>query len=260
MNNPTLHRTRHERLLVALRRHLPGVRAELRRRRRRRNGDIAGLRSRLQYLADLGVDAIWITPGTRPRWPTAATTSPTSAASTPHTAPSTRPEADQRGPRVGLRVILDIVPNHASDQHAWFQGRCAAAPGSPERDRFIFREGGGGRQRARPTTGTRLSAAPPGPAREDGQWYLHLFAPEQPDLPSSRGGSHPSALTEPCVTVARYTALVVLVVRPIRRPWSGASARTCGGIAGRSPASSRWPSAGPRAVCTSGGSSAPGRR
>ncbi len=84
--------------------------------------------------------------------------------------------------------------------------------------------------------------------------------PPAPVTPSSRGGSHPSALTEPCVTVARYTALVVLVVRPIRHPWSGASARTCGGIAGRSPASSRWPSAGPRGVCTSGGSSAPDRR
>ena len=80
-------------------------------------------------------------------------------------------------------------------------------------------------------------------------------------VPSSRGESHPPALTEPCVTVSRYTALVALFVRSARR-WSaelGASARTCGGIAGRSPAASPAPSAWPRAARTSCGSSAPGR-
>ncbi|MGW6412593.1 transposase [Streptomyces vinaceus] len=74
------------------------------------------------------------------------------------------------------------------------------------------------------------------------------------------GGRNLPALTDPCVTVSRYTALVVLFVRSSRLQRCNASVRTCGGIAGRSPACSRWLSVQPQAVCTSSGSSAPGRR
>lgn len=107
-------------------------------------GDIAGLRSRLQYLAYVGVDAIWINP-----WypsPLADGGYGVSDFRDIHPTYGTLDEARKlitEAHELGLRVILDIVPNHVSDQHAWFQEALAAAPGSPERDRFIFRDGRG---------------------------------------------------------------------------------------------------------------------
>ena len=76
-------------------------------------------------------------------------------------------------------------PTTRSDQHPWFQAALAAGPGSPERARYLFRDGRGRRRRAAQQLARACSAAPPGPGSEpDGarQWYLHLFAPEQPDL------------------------------------------------------------------------------
>ena len=83
--------------------------------------------------------------------------------------------------------MLDIVPNHTSDQHAWFQAALAAGPGSPERERYVFRPGPRRRTAtSRRTTGRACSADRPGAGhrarRHAGEWYLHLFAPEQPDL------------------------------------------------------------------------------
>ena len=79
-------------------------------------------------------------------------------------------------------MIVDLVPNHTSDEHAWFQAALAAGPGSPERERYLFRDGRGATARSRRTTGTRSSAARPGPGSTDGEWYLHLFDTTQPDL------------------------------------------------------------------------------
>jgi alpha-glucosidase len=87
----------------------------------------------------------------------------------------------------GIRVIIDLVPNHTSDQHAWFQAALAAGPGSPERARYWFRPGRGQhgelppnnwRSRFGGSAWTRVREADGSP----GEWYLHLFAPEQPDL------------------------------------------------------------------------------
>jgi alpha-glucosidase len=151
-------------------------------------GDIAGLRSRLLYLRDLGVDAVWVNPwfvspmvdggydvaDYRDIDPAFGTLAEAQAFIT-----------DAHG--AGIRVLLDIVPNHTSDQHPWFQAALAAGPGSPERDRYVFREGTG-RGGSRPPTDwpsvfggpawTRITE----PDGRAGQWYLHLFAPEQPDL------------------------------------------------------------------------------
>src|SRR5947209_2443362 len=88
---------------------------------------------------------------------------------------------------LGLRVLLDLVPNHLSDQHPWFQQALAAGPGSPERARFIFRDGRGATGREPPNDWTSNFGGPawtrvPAPDGRPGQWYLHLFAPGQPDL------------------------------------------------------------------------------
>jgi alpha-glucosidase len=151
-------------------------------------GDIAGLRSRLRYIADLGVDAIWVNPWYRspmkdagydvsdlrdidPRFGTLAEAKAMIAEAHDH----------------GLRVLLDLVPNHVSDQHVWFQQALAAAPGSDERARFIFRDGRGAHGEEPPNDWTSGFGGPAWTRVTErdgraGQWYLHLFAPEQPDL------------------------------------------------------------------------------
>ncbi|MEU0384679.1 glycoside hydrolase family 13 protein [Streptomyces chartreusis] len=146
-------------------------------------GDIAGLRSRLQYLAHLGVDAIWINP-----WypsPLADGGYDVSDYRDIHPAFGTLDEAKQlvtEAHEAGLRVILDIVPNHTSDQHIWFQEALAAGPGSPERDRYVFRDGKGEDGSLPPNDWHAAFGGRTWTRAADGQWYLHLFAPEQPDL------------------------------------------------------------------------------
>ncbi|MEU6512343.1 glycoside hydrolase family 13 protein [Streptomyces sp. NPDC046942] len=146
-------------------------------------GDIAGLRSRLHYLAYLGVDAIWINP-----WypsPLADGGYDVSDYRDIHPSFGSLDEARQmiaEANELGLRVILDIVPNHTSDQHAWFQQALAAGPGSPERERYIFREGRGEDGSLPPNDWHAAFGGPTWTRTPDGQWYLHLFAPEQPDL------------------------------------------------------------------------------
>jgi len=146
-------------------------------------GDIAGLRSRLPYLAYLGVDAIWINP-----WypsPLADGGYDVSDYRNIHPAYGTLDEAKElitEAHGLGLRVILDIVPNHTSDQHAWFQQALAAGPGSPERERYIFRDGRGEDGSLPPNDWHAAFGGPTWTRTPDGQWYLHLFAPEQPDL------------------------------------------------------------------------------
>jgi len=148
-------------------------------------GDIAGLRARLGHLARLGVDALWITPwypspmhdggydisdhrGIEPLFGTL------------DDAQGLLDDAHARG----LRVLLDLVPNHTSSDHRWFQEALAAGPGSAERARYLFRPGVGDgppndwRSQFGGPAWTRVS----GPDGRPGEWYLHLFAPEQPDL------------------------------------------------------------------------------
>ena len=107
-------------------------------------GDIAGLRSRLPYLAGLGIDALWINPWYPSPMKDAGYDVSDFRAIEPLFGTLADAEAMIAEAHVhGLRVLLDIVPNHLSDQHRWFQDALAAAPGSPERARFIFRAGGG---------------------------------------------------------------------------------------------------------------------
>jgi alpha-glucosidase len=151
-------------------------------------GDLAGVRSRLGYLRDLGIDAIWFTP-----WypsPLADGGYDVSDYRDIHPDFGTLREAElliQEALALGIRTIIDVVPNHVSDQHAWFQAALAAGPGTPERERFWFRDGGGPNGDEIPNhwvspfageTWTRTT----NPDGTPGQWYLHLFTPEQPDL------------------------------------------------------------------------------
>ncbi|MGZ4251475.1 MAG: glycoside hydrolase family 13 protein, partial [Solirubrobacteraceae bacterium] len=151
-------------------------------------GDIAGIRSRLPYLADLGVDALWINPW----YPSPMKDAGYDVSDFRDIEPTFGSLADAQAMiadahDLGLRVLLDIVPNHLSDQHPWFQEALAAGPGSPERERFIFRTGLGDSGEIPPNdwksgfggpAWTRVTE----PDGRQGQWYLHLFTPEQPDL------------------------------------------------------------------------------
>jgi alpha-glucosidase len=151
-------------------------------------GDIAGIRSRLGYLADLGVDAVWINPW----YPSPMKDAGYDVSDYRDVEPrfGTLEQAEAlvtEAHDLGLRVLLDIVPNHTSDQHEWFQAAVEAGPGSPARDRYVFRDGRGpgGDE---PPNGWRSVFGGPAwervvePDGRPGQWYLHLFAPEQPDL------------------------------------------------------------------------------
>jgi alpha-glucosidase len=151
-------------------------------------GDLRGITTRLPYLRDLGVDAIWLSP---------FYTSPQAdagydVADYRDVDPLFGTLADvdtllAAAHDLGLRVIVDLVPNHSSDEHAWFRAALAAAPGSPERARYVFRDGGGPMGDLPPnnwecvfggSAWTRLSTDS-GPGR---QWYLHLFDVKQPDF------------------------------------------------------------------------------
>jgi alpha-glucosidase len=151
-------------------------------------GDIAGLRDRLPYLWRLGVDAVWINPW----YPSPMRDGGYDVADFRAIDPSfgTLPEAEamiHEAHDLGLRVLLDLVPNHVSDQHAWFRDALGAGSGSPERSRFIFRDGRGPQGAEPPNDwrsnfgGSAWTRVAGGDGRP-GQWYLHLFAPEQPDL------------------------------------------------------------------------------
>jgi alpha-glucosidase len=151
-------------------------------------GDIAGLRSKLPYLADLGVDAIWINPW----YPSPMADAGYDVSDYRDVEPRFGTLADaealiNEARDLGLRVLLDIVPNHTSDQHPWFQAALAAGPGSPERKRYLFRAGTGRHGAQAPNDWQSVFGGPAWkqviePDGSAGEWYLHLFAPEQPDL------------------------------------------------------------------------------
>jgi alpha-glucosidase len=150
-------------------------------------GDLDGIRARLAQIAELGVDAIWL----NPCYPSPQHDHGYDVADYFDIEPSYGDLATfdallADAHALGLRVLMDIVPNHCSNEHAWFRAAVAAGPGSPERDRFYFRDGRGPNGDAPPNN---WQCAFAGSAWDrvvgaDGvpeQWYLHTFAPEQPD-------------------------------------------------------------------------------
>jgi alpha-glucosidase len=146
-------------------------------------GDLAGIRSRLPYLRELGVDALWITPF----YPSPMADHGYDVADPRDVEPVFGDLAAFDGllaeaHALGLKVTIDLVPNHSSDQHAWFQEALAAEPGSPARARYLFRDGRGPDGSEPPNNWPSVFGGPAWTRVPDGQWYLHLFAPEQPDL------------------------------------------------------------------------------
>lgn len=146
-------------------------------------GDVEGIRSKIPYLAQLGVDAIWMNPW----YPSPLLDGGYDVANYRSIAPmfgtlddAKRLIADAHA--AGIRVIVDLVPNHTSWDHEWFIAARAAAPGSAERDRYIFRDGKGEHGELPPTNWTSVFGGPAWSRCEDGQWYLHLFDISQPDL------------------------------------------------------------------------------
>jgi alpha-glucosidase len=144
-------------------------------------GDLPGITSKLQYVKSLGVDAIWLSPF--------------------YTSPNKDGGYDVADPRdvdprfgnladakkmidvahsLELRVLVDIVPNHFSDQHIWFQEALKAGRGSKERARFHFYDANA--DGTPPNNWISLFGGPSWTQVEDGQFYLHLFDSSQPDL------------------------------------------------------------------------------
>ena len=146
-------------------------------------GDLPGITSRLDHLAALGVDAIWLSPFYRSPQRDAGY----DVADYRDIDPlfGTLSDADAmiaRAHELGLRVIVDLVPNHTSSEHVWFQAALAAGPGSPERARYIFREGKGADGELPPNNWESIFGGPAWTRVPGEQWYLHLFDSSQPDL------------------------------------------------------------------------------
>ena len=150
-------------------------------------GDLAGIRSRLPYIRELGVDAIWLNPW----YPSPMADAGYDIADYRTIDPlfGTLAEAEAliaEAHALGLRVLLDIVPNHTSSEHPWFQEALAARPGSHPRERYLFRAGRGDGSEP-PNDWESVFGGPAWtrvrePDGTPGEWYLHLFDAAQPDL------------------------------------------------------------------------------
>ena len=146
-------------------------------------GDLGGILSRVPYLASLGINAVWLSPF----YPSALADGGYDVDDYRDVDPQlgTLAAFDELTARLhasGIKVIVDIVPNHTSDRHAWFRAALTAPKGSPARDRYIFRDGQGPNQAQPPSDWPSLFGGSAWTRVPDGQWYLHLFAAEQPDL------------------------------------------------------------------------------
>ena len=161
-------------------------------------GDLAGVRAKLPYLAELGVDALWFNP-----WYASPMADAGYDVADYRRIDPVFGDLDQAEALIaeahgcGLRVIVDVVPNHLSDQHTWFQEALAAEPGSEVRELFWFRPGRGENGELPPNDwdsvfGGKAWTRVPNPDGTPGEWYLHLFASEQPDL----NWNHPKVVEE----------------------------------------------------------------
>jgi alpha-glucosidase len=151
-------------------------------------GDLPGVTAHLDDLQTLGVDAIWLSPfQTSPQKDAGYDVADYRDVDPIFGTLTDFDEMLAGAHERGIRVIVDLVPNHSSDQHVWFQEALKAGPGSPERARYIFREGKGENGELPPNNWEsvfgggmwkRVTEADGTP----GQWYLHIFDESQPDF------------------------------------------------------------------------------
>ena len=151
-------------------------------------GDLPGITDRLDSLASLGVDAVWLSPFMRSPQKDAGY----DVSDYRDVDPLFGTLADfdamvARAHELGLRILVDLVPNHTSDQHSWFQSALAADEGSPERAFYHFKDGRGDNGELPPNNWVSMFGGPAWtrvtkPDGTPGQWYCHLFDSSQPDL------------------------------------------------------------------------------
>src|ERR1700760_1168092 len=139
-------------------------------------GDLPGITGRLPLLRDLGIDAVWLSPF----YPSPQHDAGYDVADYRNVDPrfGDLGAADKliaEAHDLGIKVIIDLVPNHTSDEHEWFRAALAAGPGSPERARYLFRD-------EPVNTWQSVFGGSAWQQVPDGQWYLHLFDVSQPDL------------------------------------------------------------------------------
>ncbi|MDO5082676.1 MAG: glycoside hydrolase family 13 protein [Arachnia propionica] len=146
-------------------------------------GDLAGILAHVDHLVWLGVDAVWLSPFYASELADGGYDVIDHRAIDPRI--GTLEEFDALVAALGaheIKVIIDIVPNHSSDLHPWFQEALASGRGSQARGRYHFRDGTGERGELPPSDWESLFGGPAWTRVDDGQWYLHTFAKEQPDL------------------------------------------------------------------------------
>ncbi|MDN5701259.1 MAG: glycoside hydrolase family 13 protein, partial [Kocuria sp.] len=146
-------------------------------------GDLGGVTEKLPYLQQLGVDAVWLSPFYLSPQHDAGYDVADYRTIDPRF--GTLEDFDRmkdEAHELGLKIIVDLVPNHTSEDHEWFQAALASPKGSAERDRYMFREGKGENGELPPNNWKSLFGGPAWSRIDDGQWYLHLFDSSQPDL------------------------------------------------------------------------------
>lgn len=151
-------------------------------------GDIKGITAKVPYLKALGVDAVWLSPF----YPSALADGGYDVDDYRDVDPKlgTLADFDEMAKALraaGIKLIADIVPNHSSNRHEWFKEALASPKGSASRERYIFRDGKGPNGELPPSDWDSVFGGPAWeritePDGTPGQWYMHIFAKEQPDL------------------------------------------------------------------------------
>jgi alpha-glucosidase len=146
-------------------------------------GDLKGITQRLSSLASLGIDAVWLSPFYRsPQKDAGYDVSDYVNVDPLFGTLEDFDEMVKEAHRLSLRVMIDLVPNHSSSEHEWFQRALNSAPGSKERSYYHFKDGRGENDELPPNNWQSMFGGPAWTRVDDGQWYVHLFDSSQPDL------------------------------------------------------------------------------
>jgi alpha-glucosidase len=151
-------------------------------------GDLDGITAHLDHIASLGVDGVWLNPCyPSPNRDGGYDVSDYTTIDERYGGLAAFERLRDGAHARGLKLLMDLVPNHCSDEHEWFRQAVAAGPGSAQRRRFIFRDGRGP-DGSEPPNNWRSTFGGPAwtrvssPSGRPEQWYLHLFDSSQPDF------------------------------------------------------------------------------